>query len=422
MLLGLYRLLTDLGARPIETYLEKRLARGKEDPDRIGERRGMPSKPRPTGRLFWMHAASNGEAMSALPLATAILEAHQDTHLLLTTGTVTSARLVEPRLPDRAFHQFIPVDRRAWVRSFLNHWQPDAGIWVESEFWPNLITEMQQDGRPMALVNGRISEKSLSHWKWAPKTVRTLLSGFRICLAQTEVEATRLRSVGAENASCVGNLKHAAPTLDADEEALEALRTAIGGRPFWLAASTHPGEEAMVLDAHRSLIRKRPDLLTIIVPRHPVRGQQLFEELSASGIGVARRANGGALPEQEHGIYLADTLGELGLFYRLAETVLIGGTLMQGIGGHNPIEPSRLNCALLLGPDMANFEDMADTLLERGGARRTDGPVLARDVAAFMESPERRAKAAAASHAFADEGAAVPSRVIEKLRPILEEA
>lgn len=420
MLLGLYRALTHLGGGVIEAYLDRRIARGKEDPRRIAERRGAASLARPEGKLFWMHAASNGEAMSALPLAHALLRRYGDAHLLLTTGTVTSAELVADKLPERAFHQFVPVDRPTWVRAFLDHWRPDAGIWVESEFWPNLIMEMRRDGRPMALVNGRISARSLTRWKRAAHLARTLLSSFHVCLAQTRVEARRLEALGARNPDCIGNLKHAAPNLPVDENALQAMREALGERPVWLAASTHPGEEAMVLDVHRALSRKRPGLLTIIVPRHPVRGPKLFEELRASGMPVWRRTLNDTIPSAGGGIYLADTLGELGLFYRLAETVLVGGTLLGGIGGHNPIEPARLCCAILFGPDMTNFEDMASDMKEGGAARETGASTLARDVAALLDNPDARSKMIARGSVYAEEGAEIPEKVLERLRPILE--
>lgn len=418
---GLYRSVTGLGGPAIEFYLRRRLSRGKEDDARFAERHGIASVPRPPGRLFWMHAASNGEAMSALPLADRILARFEDTHLLLTTGTVTSARLVSARLPARAIHQFVPVDRRPWVRSFLDYWTPDAGIWVESEFWPNLIWEMQADGRPMALVNGRVSARSHARWKRAPGFARDLIGGFSVALGQTQAEADRLRELGARAPACVGSLKHAAPPLDADSTDLDALANAIRDRPVWLAASTHPGEEALVLDAHRGLARKRPDLLTILVPRHPIRGPEIETALKAAGVPTERRSLTGKPPGRDCAIYIADTLGELGLFYRLAGTVLVGGSLVGGHGGHNPVEPAHLDCALIFGPDMANFADMADALINLGAARRVDGPAtLAREVAGFLDHAEIRDAAARSAKTYALEGETVADRVLERLLPILE--
>lgn len=365
MILGLYRGLTSLAGPLIRLYLARRLARGKEDPARFGERMGLPGLPRPEGALVWLHAASVGEAVSVLPIVEA-LQARPGIHVLVTTGTVTSAALMAERLPRGAIHQFVPVDRLTWVRRFLDHWRPDLALWTESEFWPNLLTETAARRIPQVLLNGRISERSFKRWRSMPGLIGKLLSGFVLCLGQTEEDAARLAGLGAVRAACLGNLKFAAPPLPADEEALAALRAELAGRPRWLAASTHAGEEALAARIHRSLAV--PGLVTIIVPRHPNRGAEIAAELKAMGLQPSRRSLGQPI----RGLYIADTLGELGLFYRAAPIVLMGKSLV-GQGGQNPLEPARLGASVLFGPHMGNFADIARRMVAAGAARQVAG-------------------------------------------------
>ncbi len=289
MTAALYRAGTELLGPAIELWLKRRLARGKEDPARLSERLGRPGRDRPPGRLVWLHGASVGEAISVLPLIDRLLAARDDVSVLLTTGTVTSARLMAERLPARAFHQFAPVDRPSAVERFLDHWRPDLALWVESELWPNLVAETAKRGAAMALVNARLSERSYRRWRRLGWLIRPMLSAFALTLAQSEADAQRLRALGARDVRCLGNLKSAAPPLVVDKAALAELSAALGGRPRWLAASTHPGEEAIAADVHRRLAPRLPGLLTVIAPRHPERGPELAEALGAT---VARRSAG----------------------------------------------------------------------------------------------------------------------------------
>lgn len=416
---GIYLAATALAAPLIDRYLDRRLARGKEDAQRFGERRGQPGRPRPEGPLVWIHAASNGEAMSALPLVQRLLERDPKGHVLVTTGTVTSARLMATRLPDRAIHQYVPVDRPAWVRSFLKHWRPDAGIWVESEFWPALIWEMRRAGKPMALVNGRVSRRSLTRWRRIPGIAGDLLDGFRPCLAQTPDDAAHLRDLGAAEADCVGNLKLSVQPQAVDGKVLETERARLRGRPVWVAASTHPGEEDIVAEAHRHLASDRPDILTILVPRHPDRGVAIAEALRAKGLTVALRSAGTEVAPTTS-VYVADTLGELGLFYRLVPVALVGGSLCGGHGGHNPIEPAQLGCIPLCGPDMENFSTVAADLLTRGGMTRVaDAVELAQTVGGLLDEAGRRKAMVKAAVQVTTEGAATVDRVMARLAPIL---
>lgn len=417
--LALYRGLTGLGTPLINFYMNRRLAVGKEDPVRISERRGIASRPRPEGPLAWVHAASVGEAQSALSLITKMLRARIDLHILVTTGTVTSAKLLAERLPPRAFHQFVPVDQYRWVRRFLDHWEPNLAIWIESEFWPNLIGEIAERNIPTVLVNGRMSRKSAANWRLLPGFIGDLVGEFRLCLTQTEDEAKRFRKLGADPVKCVGNLKFSAAALPVDEEELQRVGAQIGDRPHWLAASTHPGEEVLAVRAHEILRARYPDLLSIIVPRHPARGPQIAQEIADRGLRLSRRAVGEPIGPADD-IHLADTLGELGLFYRLSDIAFIGGT-MGSHGGHNPLEPAQLGCAILRGPDMANFATVAQQLAAAGATTGIrDAASLADAVASFLDDADARRTAADAAAAVAQANASVVDSVIAELEPFLE--
>ncbi len=394
--LSLYRGFTEFAAPIIYFYLRKRLVQGKEHPERFAERQGRTSRSRPEGPLIWLHAASVGEAQSALSLVDRILAWDEQLSVLVTTGTVTSAEILDGRLPARSFHQFIPIDRLPWVRRFLNHWQPDLAIWVESEFWPNLITETLERSIPAILVNGRISARSFANWRLAPGIIRALLRGFDICFAQTEAEAERLRILGARDVRYCGNLKFSAQALPVNEDELINMRKALNKRPVWLAASTHPGEESMAAVVHVNLCKKLPNLLTIIVPRHPRRGPDLMNELSTYGLTVSHRGVGDTIGPRDD-IYIADTLGELGLYYRLVDVVFIGGS-MGGHGGHNPLEAAQLDCAIIHGPDMTNFSDVAEQLAAVSGVLLTPDVVALTNAVQFLltDDAERKYKAKAA--------------------------
>jgi len=395
--LATYRLATQAVGPLVPSLLSQRLKRGKEDPARLGEREGIARIARPEGRLIWIHAASVGESLSILPLVKQLLAARGDLHVLVTTGTVTSATLMAERLPERAIHQFVPLDHPSYCRRFLDHWQPDVGVWVESEFWPNLIMETDERRIPLALINARITLKSYEGWRRFPKTIRDLISRFAVVHAQTAESAERLRSLGALGVETPGNLKHDADPLPADEEEVSSLLEAIDDRPVWLASNTHDGEEIIAADVHAALTAKHDHLLTIIVPRHPARGDEIAEELKARRFKVSQRSKGEAIaPDTD--IYLADTLGEMGVFYRLSDIVLIGGSF-PALGGHNPFEPAHLHSALIAGPSDFNFaEAFAEFTQHDALIRVNDTSELTRAVGALLDDSaelERRAKAAA---------------------------
>ncbi len=418
--LALYRLATRLGGPLFEVALKRRARLSKEDPARLAERRGRASRPRPAGPLLWLHGASVGEALAVLPLLDALLAARAGLEVLVTTGTVTSARLMAERLPARARHQFAPVDRPAAWQRFLDHWRPGLLLLVESELWPNLILESRRQGVAMALINGRMSARSARRWGRLPGAAADLLGGFELCLAQSAPDRDRLQALGAGPVQATGNLKGAAPPLPAPAAALAELGDKLRGRGVWLAASTHPSEDALLLEAHRRLARRLPGLLTIVAPRHPGRGAALAGWLQSQGVAVARRALGQA-PDAGCALYLADTLGELGLLYRLAPVALVGKSLIAPGGGQNPLEPARLGCPVLFGPHMANFAGPAARLVAAGGARQVgDAGELASAVASLLEEPAARtAMAGRARAAAAAEGDALGA-TLAALAPLLE--
>ncbi len=421
MMLPLYRIVTALGAPLIRLYLAQRKARGKEDAERFGERLGCPGRARPDGPVVWLHAASVGESLSMLPLVSAILETRPGFSVLLTTGTVTSARMMADRLPQGAFHQYVPVDRLPYVRRFLDHWRPDLVLWAESEFWPNLVSEPAARRIPLILINGRVSSRSFTGWQRARGMIARLLSGFDLCLGQTGDDADRLGDLGARRTACLGNLKFAAPPLPADPVELDRLTHLIAGRPCWMAASTHAGEEEAIGRVHRRLAADRAGLLTIIAPRHPDRGNDIAGILRQDGLSVAVRSAGEAISEDTD-VYLADTLGELGLFFRLVDIVFMGKSLVP-LGGQNPLEPARLDCAVVFGPHMGNFEEIVRRMKEADAVQEVaDEDALGWTVGALLGDAAVRRDKATAAGAFAAAEAHVLEAVMVELEPFLDAA
>jgi len=420
-MVGAYRLGIAALAPFVRIHLDRRAARGREDPERLPERLGRPGRPRPTGPLVWIHASSVGESLSVLPLIARLRRGYPMLAVLVTTGTVTSARLMAERLPEGVIHQYAPVDLPQAVTRFLDYWQPALGLIVESELWPNLLLGARQRGIPLALINARLSARSERRWRRLRPMVARLLGLFSLVLAQSPEDQVRLRGLGAADARCLGNLKAAAQPLLADEGELARLRAAVGTRPCWLAASTHPGEETIVGQAHAALADSHPDVLTLLAPRHPQRGPEIAATLRAAGQRVALRSAAEPLT-RDTGIYLADTIGEMGLWYRLSDIVFMGGSLIPK-GGQNPLEPAKLDCALLYGPHTANFAGIAEGLCTAGAATRvSDAASLAAAVVRLLDAEDARARAAAAGRSFAAAQAGVLDVIVSALAPLLDRA
>jgi 3-deoxy-D-manno-octulosonic-acid transferase len=340
-----------LGAPCVAAYLEWRAFKGYEDRRRLPERIGKANVARPDKALVWVHAVSVGEAVAALALIQAILRKYPEVCVLLTTTTVSSFKVIKDRLPKNAIHQFCPVDTPQAVSRFLNHWQPDIAIWIESELWPNLLHETQKRGIPSILLNGRISVKSYTNWQKLKGMISPLLSRLDLCAVQSEEQASFFQALGASSISIMGNIKLMMTPLQIDSKKLQAFQKDVGGRPLWLAASTHPGEEEIVLKAHKILRKEYPDLLTVLVPRHIERAPSLKEMAKSKGISSALRTEGVSLKGIE--LYIGDTLGEMGLFYALSPVVLMGATLVPK-GGHNPVEAAQMGAFILHGPHTFN--------------------------------------------------------------------
>ncbi len=388
-LLTIYRLAT-IAASPFgPALLSWRVHQGKEDPSRLGERLGVASQPRPQGRLAWLHGASVGESLSLLPLIDRFIQ--RGVEVLVTSGTPGSTSALAKRLPAGATHQYIPLDAPRFVSRFLDHWRPDLALFAESEMWPNLVCAAHARGAPLVLVNARISPASVERWRKAPGVARRLFGMIDLCLAQDAENAARFMGLGAPRARVAGNLKFDVPAPPIDSLKLVALQNALGARPTFAAVSIHPGEEAPILDAHMQIARAAPGLVTLIAPRHPERGADIAALAQKRGLKAALRSSG-RQPGAETDVYIVDSIGELGLVFRAAGVVFMGRSLDEG-GGHNPIEPAKLGCAILHGPNVGDFSDVyAELNAAKGAARVLDAAALAQAAIYLLAQPARMRK------------------------------
>ncbi|WP_309089156.1 3-deoxy-D-manno-octulosonic acid transferase [Phenylobacterium sp.] len=406
--LALYGAATGLLEPFAPLALRARARHGKEDPSRLGERLGRADRPRPAGPLVWLHGVSVGESVSLLPLVEALKARRPDVALLVTSGTVASSEVLAKRLPQGVLHQFAPVDAPGAVRRFLDHWRPDLAVLVESELWPNLITTARRRGVRLALLSARMTEASARGWTRAPASARTLLAAFDLVMAQDAASADRLARLGAKLGAPL-NLKRLGKPLETDHRDLRQLQGILQGRRVVLAASTHPGEERLIVDALAGL-----DALLILAPRHPQRGPGLAGEFGAPRRSVE------ALPTPETRIYLADTLGELGLFFRLADVTVMGGSFVDGIGGHNPLEPARSGAAILTGPHVFNAADLYAEMTAEGAAIQVgDATELRPAVERLLADSASRQRLAGAALAYAERQGEQLDRALAALEPLL---
>lgn len=366
LVLKAYRAGTAALRPAVPLLLNMRGQQGKEDPNRRGERLGFAGRPRPAGQVVWVHAASVGETNAILPLIDSLLDANPHIHILLTTGTKTSAEIAAHRLPPRALHQYVPLDVPHYVARFLDHWKPSISIFTESDIWPNLILGTAERGIPLVLVNARMSPRSINRWRKYAAVGRPLFSRFAAVLSQNSQITRAMKRLGAPNVITAGNLKIDSPPPPVNADLLASLKNAVGQRPLFLAASTHPGEDTVIAAAHSLMRRDIEGLLTIIVPRHPERGGGLAASLGGLGLRTQLRSRSSA-PETDTEIYVADTIGELGTFYSISPVALVGGSLVEH-GGQNPIEAVRLGSCVLTGPFTHNFRDAYAALFREGGA------------------------------------------------------
>lgn len=410
--LALYAALTGLAEPLAPALLRRRAARGKEDPLRVSERLGRASAPRPEGEVVWLHGVSVGESLSLLPLVSAFTRPGRT--ILVTSGTRTSAELLAKRLPTGVIHQYAPVDTPRAVKGFLDHWRPRAGFLVESELWPNLILAAKARGVKLALVSARMTEGSAQGWARAPGAARALLAAFDLILPQDSETEVRLNALGGVTGPRL-NLKLVGEPLPFDADELVRLKAAIGGRKTVLAASTHPGEEEIIARAH---IAAQTGALLIVAPRHPERGAAVAGLLAAEGLKVARRSASEPLAADTEA-YVADTLGEMGLFFRAADVAVMGGGFAPGIGGHNPLEPARLAVPILTGPHAFNAAAIYAEMFERMAAIQTDAPRdLTRDLRGLLTEPLIAARMGEAALAYADRQGAALDEAMALLEPL----
>jgi 3-deoxy-D-manno-octulosonic-acid transferase len=396
--------------------IKRRLRLGKEDPARVSERRGMSRDIRPHGPLVWIHGASVGEVLAAAALIEKLRALN--IRILLTSGTVTSAAIVAKRFPADIIHQYVPYDSPRYVARFLDHWRPSLALFIESDLWPNLILSSAARRLPMVLINGRMSHRSFPRWRRISGTISALLGRFDVCLAQSRLDAERFAALGSRNVVTTGNLKLDVPAPPADPARLERLMAVTRGRPIIVAASTHPGEEELLLQAHRTLAGFFPSLLSVIVPRHPNRGESVARTVAASGLHVALRSRE-ELPTATTDVYVADTMGELGVFYRLAPIVFMGGSLVPH-GGQNPIEAIKLGASVVHGPHVFNFTDVYEALDRVGGAKRADTPeALVKQLGQLLADPAARDLSVAASERVVEQLGGALDRTLAALEPYL---
>jgi 3-deoxy-D-manno-octulosonic-acid transferase len=416
MTLRVYRSLSSAVVPFAPALIRQRLRVGKEDPERSAERRGLTRDVRPPGPLVWIHGASVGEVLAAAALIQRLRQLNL--RILVTSGTVTSAAIVARRFPPDVIHQYVPYDSPRFVARFLDHWRPSLALFIESDLWPNLILSSAARRVPMVLINGRMSQRSFPRWQKVASTISALLGTFDICLAQSPTDAKRFAALGCRNVISTGNLKLDVPAPPADPDKLDKLLFITRGRPIIIAASTHPGEEEMLIDAHKALAGYFPSLLTVIVPRHPSRGGAIVQTIAAAGLMPAQRSHED-LPTAVTDIYVADTLGELGLFYRLAPIVFMGGSLVEH-GGQNPIEAVKLGASIVHGPHVFNFTDVYEALDGAGGARRADTQeALMKQIGQLLSDPAARdSMAAASARVVSDLGGAL-ERTLAALEPYL---
>jgi 3-deoxy-D-manno-octulosonic-acid transferase len=415
-----YRIATRLMTPLSGAVIAVRQNRGKEDANHRDERFGVASVPRPPGPMIWVHAASVGESRAVLPLINQITLRYPEMYILATTTTVTSSRIMKRELPRMAHHQFVPLDMPRFVSRFLKHWKPDLIIFAESEIWPNMLLEARKQGSRLALVNGRMSERSYQRWGRAKGVISHLLNGFDLCLAQSDADADRLRDLGAPSVLNTGNIKFDVPAPTADPIEVASFKRRFGDFPRWAAVSTHPGEEEIVAEVHLRLKQSRPGLKTLIAPRHPERGFEIASMLTSQGISVAQRSQT-ALPPEDTEVFILDTIGELGLVFRQFPVTFMGGSLVRH-GGQNPIEPAKLGSTIVHGPHVRNFAEIYSALDVGGGAEMARGAIqLAQAVGNLVDNPSKARLRADAAKSALEPFMGSLDRTMDVLNPMLSE-
>ncbi len=420
----LYRLFTIICAPFLSLFLSYRRQKEKENNRSIAEKtaNSFPKeRPKDTQKLLWIHGASVGEAQSSLILINRLLDTFPNISIILTTGTLTSANLMDKRLPERAFHQFCPLDNPKYIKKFTNHWKPDTALWMESELWPNMLQELKKQNIPAILVNAHISTKTFKHWKYFPSFSKKILGTFDKILCQSNDDKKLFDSLGAKKTIVTGNIKYSATPLACNQEDLTSIRDATTKRNICLYASTHEGEEELACKTHKSLKKRIPNILTIIVPRHPERRENITQSCSSHPLKISFRGKNKNLPNPEDDIYIADTLGELGLFYTLSPIAYIGRSLSNdGGGGHNPIEAAQLNCAVIHGSNVQNLKDIYNQMHKSNAALTVHNETELEDILYdLLHNADYCKTMQHAASAFAKEKSNVINDVMKEIVPYI---
>ena len=414
----LYATLTAGAGPPLKWWTKRRISRGKDLPDRYRERFGVPSHARPRGAVVWAHAASLGESRVLFPIVDDILKQSQAS-ILFTTATVTAAHLVAEQYDQRVIHQFAPYDRRSWMAAFLDHWRPDLAIRAESEIWPHSFQFLAERGTPLVLVNAKLRQRNARNWSWSGRLAQATFPAVSLALCQDEQTASNLLKLGARAAFTTGDLKTAATPLPFDAQALERFGAELGERPTWIAASTHGGEDPLILDIHQRLKSTLPNVLTLIAPRHPERGALILKDAKAAGFSCSTWSSGDVLSPTTD-VVIIDTIGDLGLFYRLAQAAFVGKSL-TGQGGQNPTEPALLQRPVAFGPHMENFSGAAAGLLEAGGAQQvTSSAELYSVMEHWLTDPAAREAAGTAGFAQASRTSTALDETLSRMQGYID--
>ena len=418
--LYVYLLFADILTGVANRKLEARLKAGKEDPNRINERRGQTPNIRPEGEVIWFHAASVGESIALLGLIENIVEERPLTNILITTGTTASANLINTRLPKKTIHQYVPLDVGKFVCGFLDHWKPNLAIFTESELWPCLIAKAHAREIPLILINARISRKSFSKWRWVKGLFSSILRKFDIILCQDENTAKFIRKLSKSkiDPKVVGSLKESAPPLPFSEEDRAVISNQIGSRPVWLAASTHEREELMMAEAHEHARRFSRRLLLIIVPRHPNRGKKICSDLRNLGWQVSLRSGGEEINNYTE-IYIADTFGEMGLWYRISSISFLGGSMTE-VGGHNPFEPATLGSAILHGPHVWSAAEAYEELGKVKASLQIKNPEELSQAIVDLLNPDTNASMAKSAWELSSKEAEASSQALNEIFKVLD--
>ena len=355
------------------------------------EKIGFFSKKRPKGKLIWFNASSIGESLSVLPIIKKINSNFPKYNVLVTTSTVSSFKILQKRPSEKFVHQFSPLDIDFIAKKFYEYWAPDLIIFVESEFWPNLIFRAKKNKIPSIVINARISKKTYQKWNLIKKTTQKLLNSFNLFLVQDNETQKMLNKFNIKNIKNVGNLKFLSQKLPINKNELLNLKKMISKRRVILLASSHQGEEKLIVSKIKKLSKTFNDLLFIIVPRHVNRSSEIQNYLYSEKINFKVRSKNEII-EKETFCYLADTIGEISLFFYIAKIVIMGGSYVNH-GGQNPIEPSHFNCALIFGPYMQNFKRITDNLLKNQAAIKTDSSTSIEEIIKdLMTNPNKMEK------------------------------